>query len=44
MYLVETNKVELVSEGYGKKKYTQKCENVPLFDIIKYHKRQDFVG
>ena len=44
MYLAEMNKFELVSEGNGKKKYTQKRENFPLFDIKKYCKRQECVG
>ena len=43
-YLVEMNKFELVSEEHGKKKYTQKWENDPLFDINKYLKRQEYVG
>ena len=43
-YLAEMNKVYLISEGYGKKMYTQKLENVPLFDIKKYCKCQEFVG
>ena len=32
-YLVEISKVELVSVGHGKKKYTQKWNNVPFFYI-----------
>ena len=44
-YLVEMNKNKLVSEGNSKKKlYTQKLENIRLFDIRKYNKRQDYVG
>ena len=44
VYLAEMNRFELVSEGNGKKKYTQKRENFPLFDIKKYCKRQECVG
>ena len=38
------NKVELISEEYGKKKYTHKWDNVPLFDMNKYYKQQECVG
>ena len=41
---MEINKVELVSEGQGKKIYTHKLDNVTLFDIDKYHKHQECVG
>ena len=43
-YLAETNKAELVSEKHGKKKYTQKWDNVLLFDIRIYNQRQEFFG
>ena len=38
------NKVELISEENGKKKYIRKLDNVPLFGINKYHKRKECVG
>ena len=44
MYLVEINRAELVYEGRGKKKYTHKLDNAPLFDIKKYHKLKELVG
>ena len=43
-YLVEIDKVVSVYEEHGKKKYTHKCDNVPLFAINKYYKRQECVG
>ena len=43
-YLVEINKVELVSEGHDKKKLAQKLENFPLNDVKKYHKCKECVG